>query len=170
MSPIRELVAAIDIGTMWTKAVIGRFTPEGKMEILAYGETLTKGVRNGVVVNIDEAALSIRTVVNTLEKTIKLKVKKTYAGISGQRICNRQTTGYRMTENGEVTQNVVKALMDEAQLLYLLLRLQNRQLSRFRYINHKLLPCRTIGRNRARLCIIRKPDVNWSGRTILDRL
>jgi cell division protein FtsA len=115
MSPLRELVAAVDIGTMWTKAVIGRFTQEGKLEIVAYGETLTKGVRNGVVVNIDEAALSIRTVINILEKSIKYKVKKVYAGISGQRICNRQSTGYRMTENGEVTQNVVKALMDEAQ-------------------------------------------------------
>ena len=37
MSPLRELVAAIDIGTMWTKAVIGRFTPEGKLEIRTYG-------------------------------------------------------------------------------------------------------------------------------------
>ena len=115
MSPIRELVAAIDIGTMWTKAVVGRFTPEGKLDVLAYCETLTKGVRNGVVVNIDESALSVRTVINVLESSINLKVKRVYAGISGQRIRNQATTGYRMTENGFVTQPIIKELMNEAQ-------------------------------------------------------
>ncbi len=115
MNLTRELVAAIDIGTMRTRAAIGRFTTDGKLEIVAMGDTLTKGVRNGVVVNIDEAAVSIRTVINSLEQTLKLRVQKIYAGISGQKINNRQATGYRMTENGEVTQAVINSLIDEAQ-------------------------------------------------------
>lgn len=115
MNLTRELVAAIDIGTMRTRAAIGRFTPDGKLEVVAVGDTLTKGVRNGVVVNIDEAALSIRTVINSLEKTLKLRVQKIYAGISGQKINNHQATGYRVTENGEVTQAVINSLIDEAQ-------------------------------------------------------
>lgn len=115
MNLTRELVAAIDIGTMRTRAAIGRFTTDGKLEIVAVGDTLTKGVRNGVVVNIDEAALSIRTVINSLEKTLNLRVQKIYAGISGQKITNRQATGYRVTENGEVTQAVINSLIDEAQ-------------------------------------------------------
>ena len=115
MNLTRELVAAIDIGTMRTRAAIGRFTTDGKLEIVAAGDTLTKGVRNGVVVNIDEAALSIRTVINSLEKTLNLRVQKIYAGISGQKINNRQATGYRVTENGEVTQAVINSLIDEAQ-------------------------------------------------------
>jgi len=115
MNLTRELVAAIDIGTLRTRAAIGRFTTDGKLEIVAVGDTLTKGVRNGVVVNIDEVAVSIRTVISSLEKTLNLRVKKIYAGISGQKINNRQVTGYRMTENGEVTQAVINSLIDEAQ-------------------------------------------------------
>ena len=115
MNLTRELVAAIDIGTLRTRAAIGRFTSDGKLEIVAVGDTLTKGVRNGVVVNIDEAALSIRTVISSLEKTLNLRVQKVYAGISGQKINNRQATGYRMTENGEVTQAIINSLIDEAQ-------------------------------------------------------
>ena len=115
MNLTRELVAAIDIGTFRTRAAIGRFTSDGKLEIVAVGDTLTQGVRNGVVVNIDEAALSIRTVVSSLEKTLNLRVQKIFAGISGQKINNRQATGYRMTENGEVTQAVINSLIDEAQ-------------------------------------------------------
>jgi len=115
MNLTRELVAAIDIGTLRTRAAIGRFTTDGKLEIVAVGDTLTKGVRNGVVVNIDEVAVSIRSVISSLEKTLNLRVQKIYAGISGQKINNRQVTGYRMTENGEVTQAVINSLIDEAQ-------------------------------------------------------
>ncbi|MCX6237791.1 MAG: cell division protein FtsA [Bacteroidia bacterium] len=115
MNLTRELVAAIDIGTLRTRAAIGRFTSDGKLEIVAVGDALTQGVRNGVVVNIDEAAVSIRTVISSLEKTLNLRVQKVYAGISGQKINNRQATGYRMTENGEVTQAIINSLIDEAQ-------------------------------------------------------
>jgi len=115
MNLTRELVAAIDIGTLRTRAAIGRFTTDGKLEIVAVGDTLTKGVRNGVVVNIDEVAVSIRTVISSLEKSLNLRVQKVYAGISGQKINNRQVTGYRMTENGEVTQAIINSLIDEAQ-------------------------------------------------------
>ena len=115
MNLTRELVAAIDIGTLRTRGAIGRFTSEGKLEIIAFCETLTKGVRNGVVVNIDEAALSVRTVISSLEKTLNLKVKRVFAGISGQKINNRTVTGYRMTENGVVTQAMINSLIGEAQ-------------------------------------------------------
>jgi len=115
MNLTRELVAAIDIGTLRTRSAIGRFTTDGKLEIVAVGDTLTKGVRNGVVVNIDEVAVSIRTVISSLEKSLNLRVQKVYAGISGQKINNRQVSGYRMTENGEVTQAIINSLIDEAQ-------------------------------------------------------
>jgi cell division protein FtsA len=115
MNLTRELVAAIDIGTFKTRGAIGRFTSDGKLEIVAFCEGLTQGVRNGVVVNIDEAALSIKTVIGSLEKSLNLKVKKAYAGVSGQKICNRQSTGYRVTETGEVTQSIINSLVGEAQ-------------------------------------------------------
>ena len=84
MNLTRELVAAIDIGTLRTRGAIGRFTSDGKLEVVAFAETLTKGVRNGVVVNIDEAALSIKSVIASLEKTLNLKVRRVFAGISAQ--------------------------------------------------------------------------------------
>ncbi len=115
MNLTRELVAAIDLGTLRTRAAIGRFTSDGKLEIVAFSEALTQGVRNGVVVNIDEAALSIGTVISSLERSLNLKVRKVFAGISGQKIVSRQSNGYRMTDNGEVTQTLINSLMGEAQ-------------------------------------------------------
>jgi cell division protein FtsA len=114
MSQTKELAAAIDIGTYRTRAIMGRFTSDNKLDVLAFGEVPTQGVRNGVVVNIDEAAESIRRAVSILERSTNLKVKKLYAGISGQKIGNRPYSCYRMTEGNEVTQSIVKALSDEA--------------------------------------------------------
>ncbi len=115
MNLTRELVAAVDIGSFRDRAAVGRLTVDGKLEILAYAESLSQGVRNGVVVNIDEAASSVRAVINAMERELNLKVKKVYAGISGQKIFNRQVSGYRMTENMEVSQNLINSLFDEAQ-------------------------------------------------------
>ena len=114
MSQTRELAAAIDIGTHRTRAIMGRFTADNKLDVLAFGEVATQGVRNGVVVNIDEAAESIRKAVSILERATNLKVKKLYAGISGQKIGNRPYSCYRMTEGNEVTQAIVKGLSEEA--------------------------------------------------------
>jgi cell division protein FtsA len=114
MSQTRELAAAIDIGTYRTRAILGSFTADNKLDVLAFGEVATQGVRNGVVVNIDEAAESIRKAVAILEKATNLSVKKLYAGISGQKIGNRPYSCYRMTEGNEVTQAIVKGLSDEA--------------------------------------------------------
>ena len=114
MSQTRELAAAIDIGTYRTRAIMGRFTSDNKLDVLAFGEVPTQGVRNGVVVNIDEAAESIRRAVSVLERATNLKVKKLYAGLSGQKIGNRPYSCYRMTEGNEVTQAIVRGLSDEA--------------------------------------------------------
>jgi len=114
MSQTRELAAAIDIGTGRTRAILGRFTSDNKLDVLAFGEVVTQGVRNGVVVNIDDAAESIRKAVSILERATNLKVKKLYAGISGQKIGNRPYSCYRMTEGNEVTQGTVKGMSDEA--------------------------------------------------------
>ena len=114
MSQTRELAAAIDIGTYRTRAILGRFTADNKLDILAFGEVPSQGIRNGVVVNIDDAADSIRRAVITLERATNLKVRKLYGGISGQKIGNRPYSCYRMTEGNEVTQSLVKALADEA--------------------------------------------------------
>ena len=114
MSQTRELAAAIDIGTFRTRAILGRFTADNKLDVLAFGEVATQGVRNGVVVNIDDAAESIRKAVSILERATNLRVKKLYAGISGQKIGNRPYSCYRMTEGNEVTQAIVRGLSEEA--------------------------------------------------------
>jgi cell division protein FtsA len=114
MSNYKELVSAVDIGSSNTTAIIGRFASGNKLEILGYGCVETDGVRNGVVVNIEEAGKSVRAAIDTAEKGLNLKVKKVYAGISGQKIKSVTVDGYRMIDReGEVTTRLIKSLYDE---------------------------------------------------------
>ncbi|MCE1198848.1 MAG: cell division protein FtsA [Marinilabiliales bacterium] len=114
MNQLRDLAVAIDIGTLRTRAILGRLNSDQKLDVLAFGDVPSQGIRNGVVVNIDEAADSIRRAVDVLERTTNLRVKKLYAGISGQKIGNRSYSCYRMTERNEVTQELVRELAEEA--------------------------------------------------------
>lgn len=114
MSNYKELAAAIDIGSSNTIAVIGRLTHDNKLEVIGYGRVETKGVRNGVVINIEEAGKSVRAAIEEAQKGLNLKIKKVYAGISGQKIKTITVNGYRIIEKeGEVTGKMIKSLYDE---------------------------------------------------------
>ena len=114
MNQTREMAAVIDIGTSTVRAIVGRLTPDRKLDVLAFNEVMSKGVRNGVVVNIDEAAQAIQTAVSSLERDVKIKIKKIFAGISGQKISTRKYSCYRPTENGVVTEAIIRSLVEEA--------------------------------------------------------
>jgi len=114
MSNYKEFVSAVDIGSSATIAVIGRLTRSNKLEVLGYGSADTRGVRNGMVVNTEEAGKSVRSAIDAAQKGLNLKVKKVYAGISGQMIRTISVSGYRMIEKGgEVTSRTVNSLRDE---------------------------------------------------------
>ncbi|WP_082229514.1 cell division protein FtsA [Prolixibacter bellariivorans] len=114
MSSMKEMTAAVDIGTAKTTAIIGRYTIDRKLEVVGYGSTDTRGVRNGVVVNIEEAGQSIREAVDAACRGLKLKVRAIYAGLSGQKIRTRSASGYRMIDkDGEVTRELVSSLYEE---------------------------------------------------------
>jgi cell division protein FtsA len=114
MSNYKGLVSAIDIGSSNTIAIIGRFSSYNKLEVLGYGCAETDGVRNGIVVNIEEAARSVSQAIEAAEKGLNLKVKRVYAGISGQKIKAVTVCGYRtIDKDGEVTSKMIKSLFDE---------------------------------------------------------
>jgi len=69
-----EFIAAIDIGTTKIVAVIGKRTPNLKIEILGVAKTVSKGVKRGVVLNIDETVNAIQTVVNDIQQKTGLVV------------------------------------------------------------------------------------------------
>ncbi|MDP4210438.1 MAG: cell division protein FtsA [Bacteroidota bacterium] len=112
----KEYVAAIDIGTTKIVAVLGKRNPNGKIEILGMTKTVSKGVKRGVVQNIDETVAAIQTVVNDVQQKTGAKISDVFVGIAGQHIKSVKNRGYinRDSYDDEITNDDVKRLIEDA--------------------------------------------------------
>lgn len=117
MSKGPEYIAAIDIGTTKIVAIVGRKNPSGKLEVLGMGKAPSKGVKRGVVLNIEETASAIQDAVNEAEEKSGLKFRDVYVGIAGQHIRSVRNRGYTniVGVDPEIRQRDVNALHKDMQ-------------------------------------------------------
>ncbi len=112
----KEYVAAIDIGTTKIVAVLGKRAHNRKIEIVGISKTVSKGVKRGVVLNIDETVMAIQSVVNEVQQKTGLKLTEAFVGIAGQHIKSIKNRGYinRDSYDDEITRDDVKRLIEDA--------------------------------------------------------
>ncbi len=96
-----EYMAAIDIGTSNTIAIIGRKTTHGKLEIIGIGEAPSGGIKRGVVINLEETAQSIKQAVEQARTASKLDFTKAFVGIAGQHIKSLTNRSTKYIDNPE---------------------------------------------------------------------
>jgi cell division protein FtsA len=100
MNQSNHILAAIDIGTTKIVTIAGRMT-DNKLEIIGMCKTPSKGVKRGVVLNIEEAVSAIRYTVEEVQKQIGQNIKEAYVGIAGQHITSLQNRGYILRDSYE---------------------------------------------------------------------
>jgi cell division protein FtsA len=112
----KDYVAAVDIGTTKIVAVLGKRTPNRKIEIVGISKTVSKGVKRGVVLNIDETVSAIQTVIAEVQQKTGLKLSDVFVGIAGQHIKSIKNRGYinRDSYDDEITNDDVKRLIEDA--------------------------------------------------------
>jgi len=115
MSHREDFVAAIDIGTTKIVAIVGKRKENGKIEILGISKTTSKGVKRGVVLNIEEAVGSIQKTVEDVQFSIGKEIKDVYVGIAGQHIKSIKNRGYinRDSYDDEITKDDIEALIQD---------------------------------------------------------
>jgi len=115
MSHKTDLIAAIDIGTTKIVAIVGKKKENGKIEILGISKTPSKGVKRGVVLNIEEAVNSIQKTVEDVQFTIGKEIRDVYVGIAGQHIRSIKNRGYinRDSYDDEITREDIDALVND---------------------------------------------------------
>ncbi len=101
MTPTQEYVAAVDIGTTKIVAIIGRREKNGKIRIIGTGKAMSKGVKRGVVLNIEETAASIQEAVKQARDQSGINFDQVFVGIAGQHIKSIKNRGYRYIESQE---------------------------------------------------------------------
>ena len=107
-----EYMAAIDIGTTETIAIIGKKTAEGKLDVIGLGSAPSVGVKRGMVVNIEETANAIKTAVDQAMNDARLQLSKVFVGIAGQHIKSISRKGERFIDapEYEIKQSDVDAI------------------------------------------------------------
>ncbi len=96
-----NMLAAIDIGTTKIVTIVGRLNENGKLEIVGMSKTPSKGVKRGVVLNIEEAVSAIRYTVDEVQKQVGFTIKDAYVGIAGQHIKSIRNRGYILRDSYE---------------------------------------------------------------------
>ncbi len=109
-----NVIVGLDIGTTKVCAIVGQDTQEGKVKIIGIGQSPSKGLRKGVVINIDEAVMSIKRAVLQAERMSGTKISSVYTGIAGSHIRSYNSSGVVAIKNSEVSESDIRRVMDAA--------------------------------------------------------
>jgi cell division protein FtsA len=121
MNKKEQYVAAIDIGTTKIVAIVGKKNENGKIEILGLSKALSKGVKRGVVLNIEETVTAIQTTVEDVQKRSGILFSEVFVGIAGQHIKSMKNRGYIMREayDDEIKKEEVFKLIEDMHKIHI---------------------------------------------------
>ena len=108
-----ELLVGLDIGTTKICAVVGERTPEG-LRIVGHGTHQSKGLRKGVVINIEATVQSIKRAVEEAEIMSDREIRRVYAGVAGGHIKGFNSHGVIALKDREVRAADVRRVLDAA--------------------------------------------------------
>lgn len=111
----QEIIVGLDIGTTKIACFVGMRGETGKVKILGFGKTDSKGVEHGVVKNVSETAESIKRAVNDAADQANVEIDEVWVGIAGQHIKSRPSQGSVMipSEHRLIAQEDVDRLIAE---------------------------------------------------------
>ncbi len=117
MSTRRDnLIVGLDIGTTKICAIVGNLTEDG-IDIVGIGTSPSKGLRKGVVINIESTVAAIKKAIEEAELMAGCEIKSVYAGIAGGHIKGFNSQGVIAIKNREVSPEDVKRVIEAAKAI-----------------------------------------------------
>lgn len=86
-------IVGLDIGTQKVCAIVAEITDEGRLDIIGIGQAESKGLRKGVVINLEATVDSIKRVVEEAELMAGVEIGSAYVGIAGTHIRSFNSRG-----------------------------------------------------------------------------
>jgi len=110
----KNILVGLDIGTSKIVVVVGELSHEGELEIIGLGSHPSRGLKKGVVVNIDSTVQSIQQAVEEAELMAGCEIHRVYTGIAGNHIRGLNSHGIVAIRDQEVTQGDIDRVLDAA--------------------------------------------------------
>jgi len=112
-----QILVGLDIGTSKIACVVAEAGPDGRLDIVGVGTHPSRGLRKGVVVNIESTVESIRLAVEEAELMAGIEIKSVFTGIAGSHIRGYNSHGVVASKGGEVTSEDVERVIDAARAM-----------------------------------------------------
>lgn len=110
----KSLIVGLDIGTSKVTALVGEYAPGEPIEVIGIGTHESRGLRRGVVVDIDSTVQSIQRAVEEAELMAGCEVSSVYASISGNHVQCKNSPGIVPIRDGEVTYGDLDRVLEAA--------------------------------------------------------
>lgn len=110
----KGMIVGLDIGTSKVVAIVGELNAENAIDIVGIGSHPSRGLKKGVVVNIESTVQSMQRAVEEAELMAGVQIHAVYAGIAGSHVRSLNSHGIVAIKDKEVTQSDVDRVIDAA--------------------------------------------------------
>jgi cell division protein FtsA len=110
----KNLIVGLDIGTSKVVAIVGEMSPSNGIEVIGIGSCQSRGLKKGVVVNIESTVHSIQRAIEEAELMAGCEIHSVYAGIAGSHIRSLNSHGIVAIRDNEVTVGDIDRVIDAA--------------------------------------------------------
>ena len=121
MARKERYLVGLDVGTSKIAAIVGEMTDDGGLDIIGIGLADSKGIRRGVVVNLEAAVESIKKAIDEAELTAGVEIDSVHLGLSGAHVKAFNSRGVVAVagKNREITREDVRRAIDAAKAVAL---------------------------------------------------
>jgi cell division protein FtsA len=111
-----ELIAGLDLGTTKVCAIVGEQTEDG-VDIIGIGSVPSKGLKKGVVVNIESTVQAIKAAVEQAETMAGCQIGTVFAGIAGSHVRGLNKQGVAAITEREVSDSDVRRVLEQSKAI-----------------------------------------------------
>ncbi|AFT66410.1 MULTISPECIES: cell division protein FtsA [Cycloclasticus] len=110
----KNLIVGLDIGTSKVAAIVGEITPDGTIDVIGIGTNSSRGLKKGVVVNLESTVHSIQRAVEEAELMAGCQIHSVFVGIAGSHISSLNSSGVVGIKESEVIPSDIERVIDAA--------------------------------------------------------
>ena len=115
----KNLIIGLDIGTSKVVAIVAELMADGNMNVIGLGQHVSRGLKKGVVINIDSTVNAIQRAIEEAELMADCTIKNVFTGIAGSHVQSINARGMVIIKDAEVTQADVSRVIETAQAIAL---------------------------------------------------
>ena len=113
----KNVIVGLDIGTSKSVAIVAEVGEDSVLNIIGLGSQPSRGLKKGVVVNIEATMASIQRVLEEAELMAECRITEVYTGIAGSHIRSLNSSGMVAIKEKEVTQADIDRVVETAKAI-----------------------------------------------------